>query len=201
MLGWWSVRLRWNSGDQELQAAAALAQAEEQGAGLGDGQDAPSGLDEEEARRHEELRARIGEREEALARTELEVQQALAQVDELRAETWRERARLAEIEEARQQVESSRAEVAKRERVVAEREQQVSALAAGLGGDASELKAVAQWLADSVKAAAEREAETVIKAARAQARRIVENAKAGHDPPVEDSRREQPVEESDSPPQ
>ena len=144
--------------------------------------------------------ARIAEREEALARTELEVQQALAQVDELRAETWRERARLAEIEEARQQVESSRAEVAKRERVVAEREQQVSALAAGLGGDASELKAVAQWLADSVKAAAKREAETVIKAAHAQARLIVENAKAGLDPPVEDSRREQPVEESDSPP-
>ena len=184
--------------EQELQAAA-LAQANEQRAGLGDGQDDPSEL-EEEARRHEELRARIAEREEALARTELEVQQALAQVDELRAETWRERARLAEIEEARQQVESSRAEVAKRERVVAEREQQVSALAAGLGGDASELKAVAQWLADSVKAAAKREAETVIKAARAQARLIVENAKAGHDPPVEDSRREQPVEESDSPP-
>lgn len=184
--------------EQELQTAK-LAQADEQGAGLGDGQDDLPEL-EEEARRHQEVLAQIAEREEALARTELELQQALAQVDELRAEMWRERAELAEIAEAREQVESARAALAARERIVAEQEEQVRALAVGLGGETSDLKAVAQWLADSVKAAAMREAETVIKAAREQARLIVANAEAGRETPVEDGRREEPVEEPDSPP-
>ena len=184
--------------EQELQTAG-LAQADEQGAGLGDGSDDLPAR-EEEARRHQEVLAQIAEREEALARTEVELQQALAQVDELRAEMWRERAELAEIAEAREQVESARAALVERQRVVAEQEEQVRALAVGLGGEASDLKVVAQWLADSVKAAAIREAETVIKAAREQARLIVATAEVGRETLVDDGRREEPVEEPDSPP-
>lgn len=182
--------------ERELQTAKT-AQAGKQAAGLGAIEDDLSGL-EEDARRHQELLAQIAEREDVLARVELEVQQALAQVDQLRAEMWRERAELAEIEEARREVDSARAEIVERERVLAEREAQVAALAVGLGGEVPDLRSVAQWLADSVKAAAVREAETVIKTARAQARQILEHGKAGREPPAEDVYGHEPIEEPDS---
>lgn len=166
---------------------------------LGDSEDDVSGF-EEDAGRHEELLARIAEREDALARTELEVQQALAQLDRLRTELWHERAELAEIDEVRRQVDAARAEIVERDRVVTEREAQVAELVVGLGDGASDLRTAAQWLSGSVKAAAKREAETVIKAARAQARLILAQAKAGQAPPAEDIYEDEPVQEHNSQP-
>ena len=142
----------------------------------------------EERRRFRERLAGV-ERAPAPAPAEHDVEQALAEVDELRAELERERARHAELEEARRQVESSRADVAERERIVAECEARFAARTLGLRADGSDVKSLAQWLTDSVKEAAKREAETVVKAAREQARHILGNAKAEHRPPDEDTRR------------
>jgi transcriptional regulator with XRE-family HTH domain len=138
--------------------------------------------------------------EDALARTELDVRQALTHADELRSELERERAKRAEIEEAHRQVESSLAEVAERERRVAEREARFEARALGLGGEVSEFKALAQWLTDSVREAAKREAEAMLEAAREQARQILANAKAEREPPGERIRQDEPVQEPETPP-
>jgi len=133
------------------------------------------------------------ERDVALAQAELDIQDALAQIEGLRRELERERAKGAEIEETRRQVEASRAEVAERERIVAECEARFGARALGRRAEGSDVTSLARWLTDAVKAAAKQEAETVVKAAREQARQIVADAKAGREPPGEGSRRDEPA--------
>jgi len=84
---------------------------------------------------------------------EVDVEQALAQADELRAELERGRPELANVEEARRQVESSLAGLAERERVVSEREAQVEAPAQAVAGEREEQEKTAaeQHAAEAVE--------------------------------------------------
>jgi HTH-type transcriptional regulator, cell division transcriptional repressor len=138
----------------------------------------------DEPQRHDEGPS-DAERDAALAQAELDIQDALAQADDLRHELERERAKHAGIDEARRHVEAARAEVA-------EREARFEARALGFRADGPDVTSLARWLTDSVTAAAKREAETVVKAAYERARQIIADAKAGREPPGEGSRRDEP---------